>query len=343
MTPDVSDVCAEGGHSDGNSNRNLFWLLARRLLLHLLPGVPGQRSDHHAADALPAGRYHNCCYTTHCTQTWGLSVSDITSCVLLPGLRFVWSLRRPPRHLQHPLPLSVLRPVAAAGRPVNAAHGENYISHQPLLPLTQPWSDCVCVRVCVCQVAALLSRTVGHTPRLLLCGTLSLLHMLFLLYLHFAYHKIVEGQIWHHFLSSCDWTCVCCQSHTSCLLFQGCWTLWKDPTWPRCSGWPETCLSWPWTPHWGSRGRCWGPAEVQQRSRAVLLRATHRNIFSCFLCPCLYILIVCFSVWGFYFVVLCSDVFIVSVQTLINFMDFICLSCWTITMTMIYTFYFINI
>ncbi|XP_068597424.1 protein YIPF3 [Brachionichthys hirsutus] len=43
------------------------------------------------------------------------------------------------------------------------------------------------------MVAALLSRTVGQTPRLLLCGTLSLLHMLFPLYLHFAYHKIIEG------------------------------------------------------------------------------------------------------------------------------------------------------
>lgn len=45
------------------------------------------------------------------------------------------------------------------------------------------------------QVAVLLSRTVGQTPRLLLCGTLALLHMLFLLYLHFTYHKIVEGPI----------------------------------------------------------------------------------------------------------------------------------------------------
>lgn len=45
------------------------------------------------------------------------------------------------------------------------------------------------------QVAVLLSRTVGQTPRLLLCGTLALLHMLFLLYLHFSYHKIVEGQM----------------------------------------------------------------------------------------------------------------------------------------------------
>lgn len=43
------------------------------------------------------------------------------------------------------------------------------------------------------QVAALVSRTVGKTPRLILCGTLAALHMLFLLYLHFAYHKIVEG------------------------------------------------------------------------------------------------------------------------------------------------------
>ncbi|KAK5622031.1 Protein yipf3 [Crenichthys baileyi] len=43
------------------------------------------------------------------------------------------------------------------------------------------------------MVAVLLSRTVGQTPRLLLCGTLSLLHMSFLLYLHFSYHQIVEG------------------------------------------------------------------------------------------------------------------------------------------------------
>uniref|UniRef100_A0A8B9HSW4 Protein YIPF3 n=1 Tax=Astyanax mexicanus TaxID=7994 RepID=A0A8B9HSW4_ASTMX len=43
------------------------------------------------------------------------------------------------------------------------------------------------------MVAVLISRTVGQTPRLIMCGTLAALHMLFLLYLHFAYHKIVEG------------------------------------------------------------------------------------------------------------------------------------------------------
>ncbi|XP_026983168.1 protein YIPF3 isoform X3 [Orcinus orca] len=43
------------------------------------------------------------------------------------------------------------------------------------------------------MVAVLVSRTVGPTQRLLLCGTLATLHMLFLLYLHFAYHKVVEG------------------------------------------------------------------------------------------------------------------------------------------------------
>uniref|UniRef100_A0A8D0H442 Protein YIPF3 n=1 Tax=Sphenodon punctatus TaxID=8508 RepID=A0A8D0H442_SPHPU len=43
------------------------------------------------------------------------------------------------------------------------------------------------------MVAVLISRTVGHTQRLILCGTLAALHMLFLLYLHFAYHKVVEG------------------------------------------------------------------------------------------------------------------------------------------------------
>ncbi|CAN9499539.1 unnamed protein product [Ophioblennius macclurei] len=43
------------------------------------------------------------------------------------------------------------------------------------------------------MVAVLLSRTVGQTPRLLLCGTLTVLHMSFLLYLHFNYHQILEG------------------------------------------------------------------------------------------------------------------------------------------------------
>ncbi|XP_041418244.1 protein YIPF3 isoform X1 [Xenopus laevis] len=43
------------------------------------------------------------------------------------------------------------------------------------------------------MVAVLLSRTVGHTQRLIVCGTMAALHMLFLLYLHFAYHKVVEG------------------------------------------------------------------------------------------------------------------------------------------------------
>ncbi|XP_048864934.1 protein YIPF3 [Brienomyrus brachyistius] len=43
------------------------------------------------------------------------------------------------------------------------------------------------------MVGVLISRTVGQTPRLILCGTLATLHMLFLLYLHFTYHKIVEG------------------------------------------------------------------------------------------------------------------------------------------------------
>ena len=44
------------------------------------------------------------------------------------------------------------------------------------------------------QVAVLLSRTSGQTPRLLLCGSLAVLHLLFLLYLHFTYHKMVEGE-----------------------------------------------------------------------------------------------------------------------------------------------------
>lgn len=64
---------------------------------------------------------------------------------------------------------------------------------------TRSLCELTCLCVCVCaQVAALLSRTVGQTPRLLLCGTVGLLHMLFLLYLHFNYHTIVEGQNQKH-------------------------------------------------------------------------------------------------------------------------------------------------
>ncbi|XP_062896629.1 protein YIPF3 isoform X1 [Mobula hypostoma] len=43
------------------------------------------------------------------------------------------------------------------------------------------------------MVAVMLSRTVGQTQRLTVCGMLAVLHMVFLLYLHFAYHRIVEG------------------------------------------------------------------------------------------------------------------------------------------------------
>ncbi|KAL5007257.1 hypothetical protein ScPMuIL_016063 [Solemya velum] len=38
----------------------------------------------------------------------------------------------------------------------------------------------------------LISRTPAQTQRLVICGVVATLHLLFLLYLHFAYHKIVE-------------------------------------------------------------------------------------------------------------------------------------------------------
>ncbi|TNM99380.1 hypothetical protein fugu_012413 [Takifugu bimaculatus] len=85
--------CYKGRDSDGNSHRNLFWLLARSFLFHLLPGISGQCSDHNAAD-------------------------DVS-----PGLRSVWSLCGAACYLQHPLPLPVLHSVAAAGRTLHSAHG----------------------------------------------------------------------------------------------------------------------------------------------------------------------------------------------------------------------------
>lgn len=54
--PQCIIVCVtEGRDSDGNSHRNLFWLLARSFLFHLLPGVSGQCSDHNAADDVSTG------------------------------------------------------------------------------------------------------------------------------------------------------------------------------------------------------------------------------------------------------------------------------------------------
>ena len=43
------------------------------------------------------------------------------------------------------------------------------------------------------QVSIILSRTHGQTQRMIVCGAVAALNLLFLLYLHFAYHQIVEG------------------------------------------------------------------------------------------------------------------------------------------------------
>ncbi|WAR02962.1 YIPF3-like protein [Mya arenaria] len=42
------------------------------------------------------------------------------------------------------------------------------------------------------MVSIILSRTHGQTQRLIVCGAVTALNLLFLLYLHFAYHQIVE-------------------------------------------------------------------------------------------------------------------------------------------------------
>jgi len=44
-------------------------------------------------------------------------------------------------------------------------------------------------------VTVLMSRTIGKSQRLMLCISIASLHMLFLLYLHFAYHHVVEDII----------------------------------------------------------------------------------------------------------------------------------------------------
>jgi len=42
------------------------------------------------------------------------------------------------------------------------------------------------------MVSILVSRTMGKSQRILLCSILAILHLFFLLYLHFAYHEIVQ-------------------------------------------------------------------------------------------------------------------------------------------------------
>ena len=56
------------------------------------------------------------------------------------------------------------------------------------------WSTFINKEFYVLQITVLLSRTVGKSQRLMLCISVASLHMLFLLYLHFAYHKVVEGK-----------------------------------------------------------------------------------------------------------------------------------------------------
>ena len=53
--------------------------------------------------------------------------------------------------------------------------------------------DCLQYISCT-QVSVILSRTQGKRQRLILSGVLAAIHLLFLLYLHFAYHQIVEGK-----------------------------------------------------------------------------------------------------------------------------------------------------
>ncbi|XP_064634788.1 protein YIPF3-like isoform X2 [Lineus longissimus] len=43
------------------------------------------------------------------------------------------------------------------------------------------------------MVSVLVSRTPGTTQRMVICGIVAALHLLFLLYLHFAYHQVVEA------------------------------------------------------------------------------------------------------------------------------------------------------
>uniref|UniRef100_A0A8C6MDY9 Protein YIPF3 n=1 Tax=Nothobranchius furzeri TaxID=105023 RepID=A0A8C6MDY9_NOTFU len=61
--------------------------------------------------------------TIWCTLSHLSVTAEPTSCVLLPGLWPVWSLRRPPRYLQHSFPLAVLRHVASDWRTVHATDG----------------------------------------------------------------------------------------------------------------------------------------------------------------------------------------------------------------------------
>ena len=51
----------------------------------------------------------------------------------------------------------------------------------------------ICVDVNVEQVSVLVSRTAGQSQKLIICSTVVILHLFFLLYLHFAYHQTVEG------------------------------------------------------------------------------------------------------------------------------------------------------
>ncbi|XP_060604391.1 protein YIPF3-like [Ruditapes philippinarum] len=49
------------------------------------------------------------------------------------------------------------------------------------------------------MVSIILSRTHGQTQRMIVCGAVAALNLLFLLYLHFAYHQIVEdlSEVFH--------------------------------------------------------------------------------------------------------------------------------------------------
>ena len=57
----------ERGYSDGDSHRNVLWLLAGSVILHLFSGLPMQCPDYHASDAVPAGE--STCHLPYTTTT----------------------------------------------------------------------------------------------------------------------------------------------------------------------------------------------------------------------------------------------------------------------------------
>ena len=166
-------------HSDGLCLWRVFWLLAGHLQPHLGPGLHLQHTYHNASDSVLAWLW--LVWSLHCSLLQHHNTCQQQPHILLYAVGDHWwsVYSKNGRFALSGVYILLTKPVSRTLRRFWRG-GMHFDQVHELCPCP--------------QIAVMLSRTGGRTKRLIVCGTLAAVHLLFLLYLHFAYHRVVEGE-----------------------------------------------------------------------------------------------------------------------------------------------------